>query len=131
MIAAIGLAIFGGTLFQFGWAGIVGAFVIVGASILFAIGSVWTLRKTWADRTWPPDMSVDAAKAMRRLRVFSVVSCCSGVIIIGGAIALMVLDGSFWRYALTLFIGVLTLSNGILLLRGLTHPPKDDFWTSK
>lgn len=68
MITAFGLAVFGGTLFANSWTAILGALVIVAASILFAVGAVWTLRKSWADKSWPPNVSIDVAKALRRQR---------------------------------------------------------------
>ena len=129
MVAAIGLAIFGGTLFQYGWAGILGALLIVGASILFAIGATWTVRKSWADKTWPPSRPMDPAKARRIMRRSAVIRFCVAPLLIGWAVAAMVLEQSIWPGMLVLIFGVWELFYGALLLWSIAHPSKDNFWT--
>ncbi|TFC02512.1 hypothetical protein [Cryobacterium mannosilyticum] len=130
MVAGIAIAILGGTLFQYGWAGILGAILIVGASILFAIGATWMLRKSWADKTWPPSRPMDPAKARRIMRRSAVLRFCVAPLLIGWAVAAMVLEPSIWPGALVLTVGIWELFYGaLLLLWAIEHPPKENFWT--
>lgn len=117
MVAAVALAVFGGSLFANPWTSIPGAIVIVLASILFAIGAVWTLRTSWADKTWPPAVAApDAAKSLRRLRRSAVVQFLFATWIIGGSVAGMVAGESVWPNVLGVVVGTAILATGIIYL---------------
>ncbi|MET1051256.1 MAG: hypothetical protein ABWX65_01320 [Mycetocola sp.] len=73
---------------------------------------------------------MDVAKSMRRMRAIAVSACWSGVVIIGGSVAFMVAEGSFWPYAMGVVLGSLNLANGIVILRGLTLLRKNGSWTT-
>ncbi|WP_146188053.1 hypothetical protein [Mycetocola zhujimingii] len=128
MVASIVLAVAGGWMFSNPWSAIPGALLIVAASISFAVGAIWTLKKSWDDRSWPPDVAIDAAKALRKQRRMAITSCAVAPLIIGCSIALMVFDQAFWPGALTLILGLTNLGSGVGLLRSFAHPPKNTDW---
>lgn len=45
---------------------ILGALVLVGATILCAVSALWTRRTSWNDNTWPPPGKVLSASKLRR-----------------------------------------------------------------
>jgi small-conductance mechanosensitive channel len=128
MVGAFALAVFGGLMFSNPCTAILGALMIGAASILFAIGAVWTLKKSWDDKSWPPDVTMGGAKALKRQRRIAIVTCMFAPLIIGAAIAEMVIDQGIWPGAILLVLCILSLLSGIGTLRSITHPPKDTFW---
>jgi hypothetical protein len=115
MVGAFAVAVFGGSLFANPWT------AIAGAVILFAVGAVWTLRKSWDDRSWPPDVHLDTAKALRRQRRAAIITCGLAPILVGASIAMLVIgEGDTILYVTFIAMGLFNLLNGILLLRAMT-----------
>lgn len=72
---------------------------------------------------------MNPAKARRILRRSAVIRFCLAPLLVGWAVAAMVLEHSIWLGAFVLFFGVWELFYGVLLLWSLEHEPKDNFWT--
>lgn len=45
-----------------------GALVLVGATILLSVGTVWLYRRSWSE-PWPPDVTPSIRQRLRRLRI--------------------------------------------------------------
>ncbi|GLK15684.1 hypothetical protein [Herbiconiux flava] len=83
--AAVGGAVLGGWLLAMPPWSIPGALVLVGASILLSVGTVWLHRRSW-DEPWPPDVTPSVQKRLRRARVMQVV----GSALIAGMVGIAV-----------------------------------------
>ncbi|RFA12849.1 hypothetical protein B7R22_14455 [Subtercola boreus] len=71
------LAVCGGGMIATPPVSILGAIVLVPATLLVAIGCVWLVRRDW-DEPWPPNVRPDLAK---RLRIRRVLLVASGVLL--------------------------------------------------
>ncbi|ROR83433.1 hypothetical protein SAMN06295974_1501 [Plantibacter flavus] len=83
IVAAVAVAVFGGVLIASPPWSILGALVLVAASIVFATGVVATYRRSWAE-TWPPDATPTRRQQLRRLAVGRVL----GSVLVVGTIGL-------------------------------------------
>jgi hypothetical protein len=83
--AAVAVAALGGVLIASPPWSIVGALVLVAASILFATGVVTTYRRSWAE-PWPPDVTPTRRQQLRRLAVTRVL----GSVLVVGTIGLAI-----------------------------------------
>ncbi|MDJ0376257.1 hypothetical protein [Cryobacterium sp. PH31-L1] len=111
MAAAAVIAGAAGLLIANSAASILGALVLVGATILFSVAAVWTLRRTWADKVWPPGVSVSASRIRRRQRIGAIVQCVLSPLMIALSVVLIV-AGSTWA-VVYIFLGVI---NGVTAL---------------
>ncbi|WP_368498755.1 hypothetical protein [Herbiconiux sp. A18JL235] len=107
--AAVGgaavLAVGGGMLLVYPPWSILGAVVLVGASILAAVGVVWMLRQTWSE-PWPPDVTPSLQKQLRRVRVSQIVTSVLFVAVIALAFY-AVSQQKWWQLA---WAGVMTVT---------------------
>jgi hypothetical protein len=83
------VAVVGGLLVAMPPWSIVGAVVLVGASILLSVGSVWLVRRSW-DEPWPPDVTPSLRQRLRRARVMQVVGSVLTVGMVGIAASALV-----------------------------------------
>jgi TRAP-type C4-dicarboxylate transport system permease small subunit len=98
------MAVVGGLLLAVPPWSIVGAVVLVGASILLSVGSVWLARRSW-DEAWPPDVTPSLRQRLRRARVMQVVGSALTVGMVGIAIfALVRQDWGQLAYAVALLV---------------------------
>lgn len=73
IVGALAVAMVGGILLASPPWSIPGALVLVAASILLAVGIVWTYRRSWSE-PWPPDVTPSRRQQLRRLQVTQVIS---------------------------------------------------------
>ncbi|MFP3464588.1 hypothetical protein [Leifsonia sp. SIMBA_070] len=73
VICALLLAVLGGFLIARPPWSILGAIVLVGASILLSVGAVWLLRRSWSD-PWPPYVTPTLEKRLRRFRILLILN---------------------------------------------------------
>ncbi|MBF4572909.1 hypothetical protein ITJ64_10310 [Herbiconiux sp. VKM Ac-1786] len=98
------VAVVGGLLLAVPPWSIVGAVVLVGASILLSVGWVWLVRRSW-DEPWPPDVTPSLRQRLRRARVMQVVGSVLTVGMVGIAIfALVRQDWGQLAYAVALLV---------------------------
>lgn len=88
---------------------ILGAFVLVAATILLSVGTVWLHRRSWHE-PWPPDATRSVQQQLRRLRVLSIVGSILWVGLIAAAI-LAVVSQNWWQLLYVAFFLVMGLSN--------------------
>ncbi|MCS5724093.1 hypothetical protein N1028_13820 [Herbiconiux sp. CPCC 203407] len=88
---------------------ILGAFVLVAATIVLSVGTVWLHRRSWHE-PWPPDATPSLQQQIRRLRVLSIVGSILWVgMIAAGVVAIVSQNG--WRLLFVAFFLVTGLSN--------------------
>ncbi|MBG6215229.1 small-conductance mechanosensitive channel [Cryobacterium sp. CAN_C3] len=79
-----------------------GALVLVPATLLISVGSVWLLRRDWSE-PWPPDVRPDLAKQLRLRRIFLIAnSVLLPVALAYGVYSAFV--GAWWMLAYALFL---------------------------
>ncbi|WP_440708211.1 hypothetical protein [Herbiconiux sp. YIM B11900] len=86
---SLGLAVLGGWLLAGPPWSIPGAVVLVAATILLSVGTVWLYRRSWSE-PWPPDVTPSMQKRMRRIRVLQVVNSVLFVGMVAAAISAIV-----------------------------------------
>jgi hypothetical protein len=111
MADAAVIAVAAGFLIAISVTSILSALVLVGATILFSLAGVWSLRRTWADKVWPPGVSVSASRLRRRQRIGTIVQCVLSSLMIALSVVLIV-AGSTWAVVYIL-LGVI---NGVTAL---------------
>jgi hypothetical protein len=83
---------------------ILGAIVLVLATILMSIGCVWLVRRSW-DEPWPPELQQDQATQARRWRVRLIVnSAALAVVLAYGTVS--AISGSWWGLVFALAIAI-------------------------
>lgn len=85
IVGALAIATIGGILLASPPWSIPGALVLVAASILLAVGVIWTYRRSWSE-PWPPDVTPSRRQQLRRLQVSQVI----GSVLIVSTIALAI-----------------------------------------
>ncbi|MGH1550794.1 hypothetical protein ACRAWB_17075 [Leifsonia poae] len=119
VIGALLLAVAGGFLIARPPWSILGAIVLVGASILLSIGAVWLLRRSWSD-PWPPYVEPSLEKRLRRFRVLVVLNCVLLVAVV--ALTVYVVASQDWpRLIFSAFLFLMVLSNLSLNQRTLRY----------
>jgi hypothetical protein len=83
--AGVVVAVAGGALIATPPWSILGALVLVAATILLSVGAGWTLRRSWRE-FWPPDRTPSRRKLIRRLQVMNVVGSILLVVVIALAV---------------------------------------------
>jgi hypothetical protein len=94
-----------------------GAMFIAVASVLFGFSSVWALKETWGDRSWP---------SLQWRRALNVSTCAVVPVLIGGSIGLGISDRALWPNALFFGVGLLSLSMGVSGLVSLNCQANQD-----
>ncbi|TFD86624.1 hypothetical protein [Cryobacterium serini] len=115
MPAAAVIAAAAGFLIANSATSILGALVLVGATILFSIAAVWTLRKTWADKAWPPGVPASASRRRRRQRIGAIVQCVLSPLLIALSV-LLIVAGSTWAVVYIL-LGVINGGTALWTLK--------------
>ena len=73
IVLGVLVAIGAGVIIAYPPLSILGAIVLVSATILMSIGCVWLVRRSW-DEPWP-EIQLDEAKVVRRRRRLLIVNC--------------------------------------------------------
>lgn len=111
IVAIVGviLAVCGGWMIAWPPVSIVGALLLVPATILVAIGCVWLVRRDW-DEPWPPDVQPDLAK---RLRIRRVLLITSGILLpVALAYGIFsAIRGEWWSLVLALVLAMNAATN--------------------
>lgn len=110
--------------------GVPAAFLLAAATIGALVGVLWTLRSSWADKTWPPAPHArdDEAERMRRsTRRLGIVAVAAAPVLAALGVWVTLEDGEPWAgvrlgvFALAYFAG------GVWILRTIRRrPPADD-----
>ena len=90
MAAAALIAVAAGFLIAHPAMGILGALILVGATILFSVGAVWTLRRSWDDKVWPPGFTLSASRLRRRQRTAAILQCVFSPIMVAFSVFVIV-----------------------------------------
>ena len=117
MVAALALAVVAGFLIGHPPWSIPGAVLLVAASILFCVGALWSLRRTWEDQTWPPNVAMDRAKALRTMYRFSLMMCFFGPLMIAGGVVAIILGDNLVSGIFIVVLGVFNLATSLWRLR--------------
>jgi drug/metabolite transporter (DMT)-like permease len=86
-----------------------GAFILVAATLLISIGSVWLVRSSW-EEPWPPDVRASEAKLLRRRRMLLIFSCALLPVALAYGIV-SVINGRWWALILVLIFVANTSMN--------------------
>jgi hypothetical protein len=103
-----------------------GAMFIAVASVLFGFSSVWALKETWGDRSWPSNARMEARRSLQWRRALNVSTCAVVPVLIGGSIGLGISDRALWPNALFFGVGLLSLSMGVSGLVSLNCQANQD-----
>jgi hypothetical protein len=106
---ALLLAILGGFLLASPPWSIPGALILVAATILLSVGTVWLYRRSWSD-PWPPDVTPTLQKRVRRARVLQVVNSILLVAMVAAAVYAIAAQ-DWWRLCYAAFLLLLCLGN--------------------
>jgi hypothetical protein len=108
MAASLAVAIGAGILISHSPTAILGALVLVVATVAFSVSTTWLYRKSWAKDSWPAaDLSVERAR--RRFHRLVVVQSALTPILVGFAVW-MAFQGEFFPLVLAV-LGILNLSS--------------------
>lgn len=123
MGAAILIAVLAGFLIPHARTALVGALVLTGATIIFAVAATWRLRPSWDADSWP-EQSSDGAVIHRRLRRIWLAQCTLAPLLIAGGIWALI-EG---RAVGVLWIGIgaftlYTATSGLKRMQAATDPP--------
>lgn len=114
------LAVAGGYLLATPPWSIPGALVLVAATILLSVGTVWVNRRSWSE-PWPPDVTPSLQKQLRRLRVLQIVNSVLFVGMIAAAVYAIV-NADWWKLlwvATLLLLGMSSLTINRSVIRRL------------
>ena len=115
MVAGLVIAVLAGLMIAHPPVSIVGAFVLVAGTVLFAIAATWTVRPSWGESSWP-DASISAEKAQTRLRRVSTAQCVVAPLLIGAGVWQL---GAGQFGGINIFLGAVSLIGAVSTLRGL------------
>jgi hypothetical protein len=108
-VGAAALAVAGGYLLATPPWSIPGALVLVAATILLSVGTVWVNRRSWSE-PWPPDVTPSLKKQLRRLRVLQIVNSVLFMGMIAVAVYAIV-DSDWWKLLWAALLLLLRMSN--------------------
>jgi hypothetical protein len=109
IVGAAVLAVAGGYLLATPPWSIPGALVLVAATILLSVGTVWVNRRSWSE-PWPPDATPSLQKQLRRLRVLQIGNSVVFVLMIAVAVYAIV-DSDWWKLLWAALLLLLRMSN--------------------
>jgi hypothetical protein len=109
IVGAAVLAVAGGYLLATPPWSIPGALVLVAATILLSVGTVWVHRRSWSE-PWPPDVTPSLQKQLRRLRVLQIGNSVVSVLMIAVAVYAIV-DADWWKLLWAALLLLLRMSN--------------------
>jgi hypothetical protein len=109
IVGAAVLAVAGGYLLATPPWSIPGALVLVAATILLSVGTVWVHRRSWSE-PWPPDVTPSLQKQLRRLRVLQIGNSVVFVLMIAVAVYAIV-DADWWKLLWAALLLLLRMSN--------------------
>jgi hypothetical protein len=123
MTVSAGVAVGGGFLLPHGVTAILGALVLVAASIGFAISTTLLFRPSWAKDAWP---SVDLSRAeqLRRLRRLAILQGVLNPLLVGGAVWQAV-EGAYW-FAILVPLSAFNLYSILRAYRASVGVGRDD-----
>jgi drug/metabolite transporter (DMT)-like permease len=114
MVLGLAIAVGAGFLLANPPFSILGALVLVGATLVFAISATWTVRKTWADL---PEASMPLGLAIKKYRRNALFLCALSPILIGAGVWQVVSGEPLgWLYV---GLGTMHLLTALYTLRGL------------
>lgn len=119
VVGALLLAVLGGLLLATPPWSILGAIILVGATILLSVGVVWLLRRSWSE-PWPPYVTPSLQKRRRRARVMLIGNSILFVAVIGGSVYAIV-GQNWWQLLYAGFILLVVLGNLSLNRRTLHY----------
>lgn len=119
IVGALLLAVLGGFLLATPPWSILGAIILVGATILLSVGVVWLLRRSWSE-PWPPYVTPSLQKRLRRARVMLIGNSILFVTVIGGSVYAIV-GQNWWQLLYAGFILLVVLGNLSLNRRTLHY----------
>jgi amino acid transporter len=102
IVLGVLVAIVAGAMIAYPPLSILGAIMLVSATILMSIGCVWLVRRSW-DEPWPEQP--DQAKLVRRRRRLLITNCVQ----LAGALAYGIfsaVNGSWWAMVFALVLAV-------------------------
>jgi hypothetical protein len=108
-VGAAVLAAAGGYLLATPPWSIPGALVLVAATILLSVGTVWINRRSWSE-PWPPDVTPSLQKQLRRFRVLQIGNSVVFVLMIAVAVYAIV-DADWWKLLWAALLLLLRMSN--------------------
>ncbi|MCU1584954.1 MAG: hypothetical protein JWM49_1510 [Microbacteriaceae bacterium] len=111
MIFSLGIAVVAGMLIPQSPTAILGALLLVAASIGFAISTTWLYRKSWEKDSWPT-LDLSAARYKRRLRRVAIFQGFLTLVLVCGA----VWDATQGNFGM-LLIPALSIVNVLFLIR--------------
>ncbi|MFB2584527.1 hypothetical protein [Herbiconiux liukaitaii] len=116
------LAVLGGLVIATPPWSILGALVLVAATIVLSLGTVWLHRRSWSD-PWPPDVAPSLQTQLKLARVREVVNCVLLVAMVALAVYAAVTQ-NWWQLLFVGFFALLGLSN-LSLNRRTQHLLRD------
>jgi hypothetical protein len=95
MIAGVVMSVVAGALIARPPFSMLGAILLVLATITFAVGASWTVRKTWDAKSWP-ELGVPARANGKLIRKHLIVQCISAPGLIGIGVWQALTGGMGW-----------------------------------
>jgi len=95
MVAGIAGSVISGGLIAHPPFSIPGALLLVAATIAFAVGASWTMRKSWDAASWP-DAGMPTVASRKRLRRILILQCILAPLLIGGGVWQAFTGGIGW-----------------------------------